>query len=232
MLCLGNRRHNVSPPERNPYTALKPELVRRLSPSKRAAHPQAPHTRGIGRPQTIPVSQTPEKPRPGFARRFPSHHLGQPTTLKYKGRPCWTNQGRLGHCSPLRRQHHGGCTPTIARKCYIASQKYYPWAASQSPQTLGGSTQNRAEPQSFSHQNFPLQLQTSVEQLQESPQKQQFLIWKCIKPLLVPSPLQSSGTEVYSALLLLTTRKTKTADVSSNTCLHYNHRLPLHHGQA
>jgi hypothetical protein len=70
----------TSPPERDPYTTLKAELV----PLERATHPSVPYTRD-GRPQAVPVSQTTQDPRPTRARRLPPQHLVQPATAQHKG---------------------------------------------------------------------------------------------------------------------------------------------------
>jgi hypothetical protein len=95
-----------SPPQQDPYTTLKTELVKRLCPSERPAHSSGFHHRGNGWSEAIAVPEAPQEPYTGYSWQLPAHSLDQPFTHqhpKHSGRYAWSRAGRRG---PLRRSHH------------------------------------------------------------------------------------------------------------------------------
>jgi hypothetical protein len=73
----------TSPSEQDPYITLKTELVTCLSPSREQCICQF-LTLEMGY-QAVPVSQTPQEPRPRHTRRLPPQHLVQLATPQHKG---------------------------------------------------------------------------------------------------------------------------------------------------
>jgi hypothetical protein len=95
----------TSPPEQNPYTTLKTELVTRLSPSREQRIHQF-LTLEMEELQTVPVPQTTQKPRSRCARQLPPQHLVQLASPQPIGHYHRSARGRLQHRSPLCRPHH------------------------------------------------------------------------------------------------------------------------------
>jgi hypothetical protein len=93
----------ICPPERAPYTKLKTELVRRLSPSKEHRIRVLLTLEDMGDRKP---SQFLRQSRPRHARQVTPQHLVQPTTLPHKGRLRRPTRGRLGHHRPLRGPHY------------------------------------------------------------------------------------------------------------------------------
>jgi hypothetical protein len=78
-VCRRSRGHYHLSARTRPLHHAEARAREEAVPFERATHPSAPYARD-GRPQAIPVSEAPQKPRRRRTRRLPVHHLVQPAT--------------------------------------------------------------------------------------------------------------------------------------------------------
>jgi hypothetical protein len=214
----------ISPPERDPYSILKAELVTRLSPSREQRirqfltlemgdHKPSQFLRQL---RSLVLDVSDDFLHSIWFSRLPPN-VRAILTCQSEGDLDAT--GRCAHCII-----EAAPQPALMNVVPLPDSN----ALTEQIEDLspGGSTQHRVDPPS-------LQLQGSLPPKQETTLGQQIplLRGRYIHPLPVPSPLWSPGKKVYSALLLQPARKTNTADINGGTCLHPIQRPFLHHGQ-
>jgi hypothetical protein len=168
----------TSPPVREPYTTLKTELVRRLSPSREQHNHQLLTLEEMGNhnPSQF-LRQLRSLSSNVFIRRIWSGRLPPQRT----GHPRRPDRGRLGRRSP----HLRGYIPAGTRERCPTPRQHHTSAAYRGLFLPGGSTQFREGPPSL--------------QLQELPPGNQIPLPRryCTNFLLVPSPLRCPGSKVY-----------------------------------
>jgi hypothetical protein len=79
-------------------------------------HLPAPNLWRDGRPQTITVPQTLQKPRPWRAGPITAYYLDQSATIQYSSRPCWYVWDWVGRSGPLHRPYHRSHLPCFTRE--------------------------------------------------------------------------------------------------------------------
>jgi hypothetical protein len=95
----------TSPPQQEPYTKLKTELVNRSYPlrDKRAHQLITLEEMGDRKPSQ---PEAPQKSGTGQSRLLTAHSLDQPFTHQHPNHSRRYARGRAGRCGPPHRSHH------------------------------------------------------------------------------------------------------------------------------
>jgi hypothetical protein len=122
----------TSPPERDRYSSLRTQVVRQLSP-KREPHQSAPYARGHGRQQDVPVSQTPQEPRPRRGRQLSPQHLVQPASSQSTGHSHQTPPLATGTPRPTVQASHQPSFASVGPlpESNTLQQQHCPWHVTQ-----------------------------------------------------------------------------------------------------
>jgi hypothetical protein len=199
--------------------------MRRLPPLERANHPPDPYAQGDGRPQAVQ-----------FLKHFRSLAPDVPDDFL---RSIWSSRlppnvqailaGELALRTASSRPHRGqrsralSHSPTAVHFCSESRTSPARWEHSTPSEPPLPSAPRILAPTP----GTPAPVPGTVARAVDPPPKMTLH-----PPSAGTIAAMEPGRKSVLSLTPTTSRETNTANINSGTCLHYNHKLPLHHGQA